>query len=314
MGEYAVEAVGLTRRFGRLTAVDRVSFQVRPGEVFGFLGPNGSGKTTTIRMLCGIVAPTAGSGRVLGLDAWREAEAVKRQIGYMSQRFALYEDLTVWENLEFYAAVYGVAGPERPGRISEFAARIGLAGLEGERAGQLAGGLRQRLAFGCASLHRPPVIFLDEPTAGVDPVARREFWDVIYALAAEGTTILVTTHYMDEAEYCNRLGLMHQGRLIALGTPEELRRGLVGQVLEVEAEPVARALEIVSDLPGLREAALFGPAIRVYAPDGVWRPETVARELEARGVAVRRVEVVPASLEDVFLATVDRQEDVGAGS
>jgi len=313
MGEYAVEAIELTRRFGRLTAVDRVSFQVRPGEVFGFLGPNGSGKTTTIRMLCGIIAPTAGSGRVLGLDAWREAEAVKRQIGYMSQRFALYEDLTVWENLEFYAAVYGVAGPERPGRISEFVALIGLAGLEGVQAGQLAGGLRQRLAFGCASLHHPPVIFLDEPTAGVDPVARREFWDVIYALAAEGTTILVTTHYMDEAEYCTRLGLMHQGRLIALGTPEELRRGLAGQVLEVEAEPVARALEIVSDLPGLREAALFGSAIRVYAPDGVWRAESVACELEARGVAVRHVEVVPASLEDVFLATVDRQEDVGAG-
>ena len=303
--EFAIEAADLTKRFGTLTAVDRVSFQVQPGEVFGFLGPNGSGKTTTIRMLCGIIPPTAGSGCVLGLDCWSQSEAVKRQIGYMSQRFALYEDLTVRENLEFYAAVYGVGRAERASRIARFVALIGLAGREEELAGRLAGGMRQRLAFGCASLHRPAVIFLDEPTAGVDPVARRDFWDLIYAMASEGTTVFVTTHYMDEAEYCNRLGLMHQGRLIAVGTPEELRGGLRGQVLEIEAEPVSQALAVASGLPDLREAALFGSVVRAYAPDESFRSSSLAALLEAEGVAVRRIQAVSPSLEDVFLAAVD---------
>jgi len=301
----AIEVANLTKKFGDFTAVDHISFEVKTGEVLGYLGPNGSGKTTTIRMLCGIIPPSAGTGRVLGLDCWRESEAIKRRIGYMSQKFALYEDLTVRENLEFYAAVYGVPAADRPGVIAEFVVRMGLAGLEGEVAGRLAGGVRQRLAFGCASLHRPPVIFLDEPTAGVDPVARREFWDVIYALAAEGTTIFVTTHYMDEAEYCHRLALMHQGRLLAIGAPDELREGLPGRVLEVEADPPARALAAVGAMAGLREPALYGEAVRVYAPPGGAEPKAVAGELSALGLTVRRVEVVPASLEEVFLATVD---------
>jgi ABC-2 type transport system ATP-binding protein len=304
---FAVEAVDLTRRFGQLTAVDSVSFQVKRGEVFGFLGPNGSGKTTTIRILCGIIPPTSGTGRVLGLDCWSQAEAIKRQIGYMSQRFALYEELSVRENLEFYAAVYGIPGPERAGRIARFVEQVGLAGREAEQAGRLAGGLRQRLAFGCAALHQPPVLFLDEPTAGVDPVARREFWDVIYALAADGTTVFVTTHYMDEAEYCNRLGLMHLGRLIAMGTPDELRRGLPGQVLEVEAEPSSRALAVLSELPGLAHVGIFGTAVRAYAASDGPLPD-IAGALQAAGVAVRRLEAVPPSLEDVFVVTVDRHD------
>jgi len=283
-----------------------VSFRIRVGEVFGFLGPNGSGKTTTIRMLCGIIPPSAGAGSVLGLDCWRESEGIKRQIGYMSQRFALYEDLSIRENLEFYGAVYGVPPAQRAERIARLVAQLGLSGRERDAAGSLAGGERQRLAFGCAYLHRPPVLFLDEPTAGVDPVARREFWDVIYALAAAGTTIFVTTHYLDEAEYCNRLGLMHQGRLVAVGTPDELRRGLAGDVLEVEAEPVAEALGVLAGLPGLRDVALFGRVVRAHAPDGARQAEAIPAALRLAGIAVRRIEVVPASLEDVFIATVDR--------
>ena len=222
----AVEVRGLVRRFGAFTAVGGIDFEVRRGEVFGFLGPNGSGKTTTIRMLCGILPPSGGEARVLGRDCWRESDAVKPQIGYMSQKFALYEDLTVVENLRFYARIYGVPPAEQDARIAASVSGSGLRGREREVAGGLGGGLRQRLAFGCATLHRPPVIFLDEPTAGVDPVARREFWDVIYALARDGATVFVTTHYMDEAEYCNRLALMHAGRLIALDTPDGLRSRL----------------------------------------------------------------------------------------
>lgn len=300
----AVEAVGLTRKFGSFVAVDDVTFEVQRGEVFGFLGPNGSGKTTTIRMLCGIIAPSGGVGRVLGLDSWRESEAVKRQIGYMSQRFALYEELTVRENLEFYASVYDVDPSERAPRVKEIVGEVGLGGRGDDEAGSLAGGLRQRLAFACAAVHQPSVLFLDEPTAGVDPSARRDFWDLIYALAAEAITVFVTTHYMDEAEYCNRLGLMHQGRLVAVGSPDELRRRLPGQVVEVEAEPLTRALDLLGSLPGLGDSALFGTSIRVYAPDGADRLRALADDLRAGGVQVRRIEQVSATLEEVFLAIV----------
>ncbi|NTU84233.1 MAG: ABC transporter ATP-binding protein, partial [Chloroflexales bacterium] len=215
---YAVEAEGLTRRFGGFVAVDNLSLQVEPGEVFGFLGPNGSGKTTTIRMLCGLLAPSAGTGRVLGFDIGRESEAIKARIGYMSQKFSLYPDLRVRENLGFYADVYGVPRRERAARMAELVAMAGLSGREAELTANLSGGWKQRLALACAIVHRPQMLFLDEPTGGVDPEARRAFWDLIYQLAQRGVTVFVTTHYMDEAEHCHRIGLMYGGRLVALDT------------------------------------------------------------------------------------------------
>jgi len=220
---YAVEVSGLTKAFGDFTAVDGLSFRVQEGEIFGFLGPNGSGKTTTIRMLCGILAPTRGRAKVAGYDVVKEPEKVKEQLGYMSQRFSLYSDLTVRENLEFYADVYQVPTSGRLQRVADLIAMANLTGRENELATNLSGGLKQRLALGCAIVHRPAILFLDEPTGGVDPVSRRNFWDMIYGLAGEGITVFVTTHYLDEAEHCNTLGLMHNARLIALGTPDELK-------------------------------------------------------------------------------------------
>jgi ABC-2 type transport system ATP-binding protein len=226
--EAAVQTRALVKRFGTFTAVDGVTLEIGRGEVFGFLGPNGAGKTTTIRILCGLLEPSGGEARVNGYDVAREPERVKQSIGYMSQKFSLYDDLTVEENLEFFSMVYGVARERREER-REFALR--MAGLEGQRkklTRELAGGMKQRLALGCAVLHEPPVLFLDEPTSGVDPMARRRFWDLIYEMAEGGATVLVSTHYMDEAEYCGRLALMHRGRVVALGSPEELRRQCPG--------------------------------------------------------------------------------------
>jgi len=230
--DVAVDIRELTRRFGPLTAVSRLSLAVQRGEVFGLLGPNGSGKTTTIRMLCGLLEPSEGSATVAGVDVRAAPERVKTQIGYMSQRFGLYEDLTVAENLEFYGGIYGLTGTVRRDRITQVVDFLGIGGRVGQLAGQLSGGWKQRLALGCALLHRPPVLFLDEPTAGVDPAARRNFWRAIHDLAHGGTTVLVTTHYMDEAERCDRLGMMSLGHLIALGTPAEVARQVGGQTLE----------------------------------------------------------------------------------
>jgi len=230
--DVAVDIQELTRRFGALTAVSQLSLQVFRGEVFGLLGPNGSGKTTTIRMLCGLLEPTSGSAKVDGVDVRLAPELVKTHIGYMSQRFGLYEDLTVAENLDFYGGIYGLTGAARRERIGEVVSFLGVGGRLGQLAGQLSGGWKQRLALGCALLHRPAVLFLDEPTAGVDPAARRNFWRAIHDLAHSGTTVLVTTHYMDEAERCDRLGMMSLGRLIALGTPAEVARAVGGQTLE----------------------------------------------------------------------------------
>lgn len=223
MQQPAIEVINLTKRFGKLTAVNNISFSIKPGEIFGFLGANGSGKSTTIRMLCGILTPTSGSGRVLGFDIATQTEKIKQNIGYMSQKFSLYDELTVDENLNFYAGVYGLNDSETIIRKREIIELTNLTGRESQRAGNLSGGWKQRLALGCALIHRPPLLFLDEPTAGVDPVSRRIFWEIIQYLTTQGVTILVTTHYMDEAELCDAVGFIHLGNLVAFGTPEELK-------------------------------------------------------------------------------------------
>jgi ABC-2 type transport system ATP-binding protein len=302
---YAVETDNLTRRFGDFTAVDRVTLQVAAGEVFGFLGPNGSGKTTTIRMLCGLIAPTGGSGRVLGFDIGRESEAIKARIGYMSQKFSLYPDLTVRENLQFYADVYGIDPRERPARMADLIAMAGLDGRERELTANLSGGWKQRLALACAIVHRPRMLFLDEPTGGVDPEARRAFWDLIYDLAQDGVTVFVTTHYMDEAEHCNRIGLMYNGRLVALDTPAGLKRSAIaGQVLEIEGSPQEQARTIVAAQPGMREVAPHGARLHAIVDDAALRGPQLAEALQRAGIEDLRIEHIDPSLEDVFVALV----------
>lgn len=305
---YAVETQHLTRRFGDFTAVDAVTFQVAPGEVFGFLGPNGSGKTTTIRMLCGLIAPTSGSGRVLGFDIGRESEAIKSRIGYMSQKFSLYSDLTVAENLRFYADVYGLPAAERAERMAELLEMAGLRGRERELTSALSGGWKQRLALACAIVHRPRVLFLDEPTGGVDPEARRAFWDLIYELAQQGVTVFVTTHYMDEAEHCNRIGMMYGGRLIALDTPAGLKHSAVtGDVLEIEGLPQDQARDLATAQPGVAEVAPHGARLHAIVDDATLRAGPIEMALRAGGVTDVRVEKIDPSLEDVFVALVGSQ-------
>ncbi|MFN8533125.1 MAG: ABC transporter ATP-binding protein [Dehalococcoidia bacterium] len=297
----AIVADGLTRRFGAFTAVDSVSFSVEPGEVFAFLGPNGSGKTTTIRMLCGILRPSAGRGTVLGLDIARDGERIKERIGYMSQRFALYEDLTVRENLEFYGEIYEV----RRGlaeRLAELIAMAGLTGRERQLAGTLSGGWKQRLALGCAIVHQPPLLFLDEPTAGVDPVSRRQFWNLIYGLARQGVTIFLTTHYLDEAEHAHRVAMMQTGRLIALDTPAALKeRGLRGRLIELETGAPMDALALLNAQPGVVEAVLYGVTLHVLLTPELELTDLVAA-LESAGIAVRSSRPIVPSLEDVFIS------------
>jgi ABC-2 type transport system ATP-binding protein len=306
MGErMAVEALELTRRFGDFLAVDQVSFVVREGEVFGFLGPNGSGKTTTIRMLCGILEPTSGVARVAGFDVAKEPERVKERIGYMSQRFSLYPDLSVWENLDFYASIYRVPASEKQQRLTELVGMANLTGRESELAKNLSGGWRQRLALGCAIAHRPRILFLDEPTGGVDPVSRRRFWEMIYSLAGEGVTVFVTTHYMDEAEHCNTLGMMHQGRLIALGTPDELKdRYLAGEILEIDSPTPADAQAVLEHLRAVRDVASYGLLLHAVVADADRDAVAVAAALQEAGITLNRTERIQPSLEDVFVSLV----------
>jgi ABC-2 type transport system ATP-binding protein len=297
----------LTRKFGDFTAVDQVTLQVDHGEVFGFLGPNGSGKTTTIRMLCGLLTPTSGVGRVLGLDIGRESEAIKARIGYMSQKFSLYSDLTVLENLRFYADVYGIGRAERAARIAELVGMAGLIGRERELTSNLSGGWKQRLALACAIIHRPRMLFLDEPTGGVDPEARRAFWELIYALAQEGVTVFVTTHYMDEAEHCNRIALMYGGRLVALDTPNGLKQGTIdGEVLEIEGAPQDDARALVAAQPGVREVAPHGARLHAIVDDAALRGPQALEALQTAGITDARVERIDPSLEDVFVALLGR--------
>jgi ABC-2 type transport system ATP-binding protein len=301
----AIEARELTKRFGGFTAVDRVSFEVARGEIFGYLGANGAGKSTTIRMLNGLLAPTEGEGRVAGHDLARDPGAVKAAIGYMSQKFSLYLDLPVRENLAFFGGAYGLEGAELTARADEVLALADLRSVGNVTTGELPGGLRQRLALACAILHRPEVVFLDEPTAGVDPVARRTFWRIIRDLARGGTTVFVTTHYLDEAEYCNRIGLMVDGRLVALDTPAGLKRTWVPEeMLVVRGRGLREAAAALAGRPGMKNVIPFGAGLHLRIEPGSLAPTEAARLLAAAGAAEVTVEATEPSLEDVFLAVV----------
>jgi drug efflux transport system ATP-binding protein len=302
-----IQVEHLTRTFGQFRAVDDVSFDVRRGEVFGFLGSNGAGKSTTIRMLCGLLTPTSGRALVDGIDVGREPEAVKRRIGYMSQRFSLYELLTVDQNIRFYAGLYGLTG-ERLERRRQFALEIGgLAGRERDLTRHLSGGWRQRLALGCALLHEPPIIFLDEPTGGVDPVSRREFWRLIDGLSHAGTTVLVTTHYLDEAERCDRVAIMHAGKLAALGTTSELKAAFHDRpILEIRAADPVATMTWLDAQPSVEKTSLFGTSVHAVLRSRETAVGELRQALAAAGLGVHAVEPVVPSLEDVFLDVVDR--------
>jgi ABC-2 type transport system ATP-binding protein len=308
----AVVVKDLERRFGSFVAVNRVSFEVAKGEIFGFLGPNGAGKSTTIRMLCGILAPSGGAGTVAGFNIRTEAEEIKAHIGYMSQKFSLYEDLTVEENIDFYSGIYRLP-PEKKQERKEWV--IEMAGLQEHRHSRtaiLAGGWKQRLALGCAILHEPPIIFLDEPTSGVDPISRRRFWDLIYELAGRGVTVFVTTHYMDEAEYCDRIALIYRGELIAIGSPEVLKRELMPEeVLEVLCARPQDAMGEIEKVPGVKEVALFGKGLHVVAEDGETTAAAVRSLLKERGYEIERVEKIVPSLEDVFVSLIEARDRAG---
>jgi ABC-2 type transport system ATP-binding protein len=309
--EPAVVVEDLVKRFGGFTAVDQVSFSVARGEVFGFLGPNGAGKSTTIRILCGLLTPTSGRGQVAGYDVTRESEQIKQRIGYMSQRFSLYEDLTVTENIEFYGGVYGVERRRMAERKQWILEMANLTARADSLTGELAVGWKQRLALGCALVHEPEILFLDEPTAGVDPVSRRNFWDLIYSVAGRGVTVFVTTHYLDEAEHCDRIGLIYAGKLIALAGPRELKaRFTAGVLLEVYAEPVMAALDALARAPAAKEVSLFGAALHVLV-EHEGAAEQIRAALVRNGVEVRNLEVITPSLEDVFVALIEEADREG---
>jgi len=305
MDEYTVKVVNLSKKFGDFTAVDKVTFNIRRGEIFGFLGPNGAGKTTTIRMLLCLLRPTAGHATVLGYDIVRQPEDIRKHIGYMSQRFSLYQDLTVSENLDFYGRTYGVRGEQLRQRKRFAIEMAGLEGRERELTRNLSGGWKQRLALGAAILHEPEMLFLDEPTAGVDPISRRAFWDLLYQLAEEGTTIFVTTHYMDEAEHCQDLAFIHNGRIIAQGAPEEIKlTKMQGQVLEIDCTQPDVAIGALRRMGLFEEVALYGALIHVVAEGIAEHKPRIAQALAEEGVQVQTMDIIAPSLEDVFISNV----------
>ena len=309
----AVRVENLTRRFGDFTAVDSVSFTVAPGEIFGFLGPNGAGKTTTIKMLSALLRPTSGNAWVAGYDVVEEPGAIKHRIGYMSQLFSLYGDLTVRENVMLFAGLYGVTGERLHQRRAWVLRMAGLESHQEQLTATLPLGWKQRLALGCALIHEPPILFLDEPTSGVDPIARRGFWDLIDSIASHGTTVFVSTHYMEEAEYCHRLALMNRGGLIALATPQDLRAGMIDPILQIATSDPPRAVEILQEVPEVIEASLYGRFVHAVVADLETARETLHSVLTQHGLACEHVTSVTPSLEDVFVALVRQQGGAAVG-
>ncbi len=300
----AVKVEQLTRTFGDFVAVNRIDLDVRKGEIYGFLGPNGAGKSTTIKMLCGLLLPSGGSGTVGGYDIVRQSEEIKKTIGYMSQKFSLYDDLTVEENINFYSGIYSVPDPRKEERKEWVLTMAGLADKRRSLTRMLAGGFKQRLALGCAVLHEPPILFLDEPTSGVDPVSRRNFWTMIYEMSQAGTTVFVTTHYMDEADYCDRLGLIYRGRIIAEGTPNELKtKYMTRNVLEVDVDRVVEAMDLLNR--NAIEAAIFGSVLHATVENAAAGEDHIRRVLGESGFPVRKIEKIVPSLEDVFVTLIE---------
>src|SRR6202163_4482044 len=306
---YAVEIDDMVKAFGAFVAVDHVSLQVRKGEIFGFLGPNGAGKSTAIRILCGLLTPTFGRARVSGLDVATQPEEIRRHIGCMSQKFSLYDDLTVEENIDFFTGIYGVPKAQRAPGKQHVLEMANLMERRGSLTGTLSGGWKQRLALGCAILHDPPVLFLDEPTSGVDPIARGAFWGLIHDLSETGHTIFVSTHYMDEAENCHRLALMYRGKVIALGTPEELKNGMTQHsLMNLEAPEPLKTMRALQDLEGVVDVAVFGGGLHVTVDDAAATGARMRQTLAGKGIEVARLEQIQPSMEDVFVALIEAEE------
>ena len=303
----SIEVNNLTKKFGSFTSVDAVSFAVKKGEVFGFLGANGAGKTTTIRMLCGILEPSSGDATVGGYSVMNEPNKVKTRIGYMSQRFSLYNDLTVEENINFFGGVYGLKENELEERKRWVLSIANLNGKENILTASLPGGIKQRLALGTAVIHKPEIVFLDEPTSGVDPISRRNFWDLINNLASEGTTVFVTTHYLEEAEYCNNITLIDAGRIIAQGNPEELKSNYIKhKILEIECDKPVEALELIKDLSFIEEVSIFGNNIHVNVTDEKSAKINLKNILKENLITVMRIDEISPTLEDVFIHLLER--------
>jgi ABC-2 type transport system ATP-binding protein len=305
----SVQIENLVKTFGAFVAVDHVTLQVQKGEIFGFLGPNGAGKSTTIRMLCGLLTPTSGRASVNGFDVATQPEQIRRSIGYMSQKFSLYDDLTVEENIDFFTGIYGVPRERRAERKDYVLRMAGIVERRRALTGTLSGGWKQRLALGCAILHNPPVLFLDEPTSGVDPIARGDFWTLIREMSAEGHTIFVSTHYMDEAEYCHRLALMYRGKVIALGPPAELKAGLTNHSLfQLDSSDPLETMRALEGLPGIHDVAVFGGGLHVTVDDPAAAESRIRQALAAKSIEVKRLEKIMPSMEDVFVAIIEAEE------
>jgi len=307
--EPSVEVRNLVKLFDDFCAVDNVSFEVNRGEIFGFLGPNGAGKSTTIRMLCGLLSPTSGEAHVGGFDIATQADTLRHHIGYMSQKFSLYDDLTVEENINFFSGIYRVPASERKSRKDYVLQMAGLADRRDSLTRTLSGGWKQRLALGCAILHEPPILFLDEPTSGVDPLARRSFWSLIYDLSDAGHTIFVSTHYMDEAEYCHRLALMHRGRIVAMGEPASLKKDLqVHALLNLETSDPLESMKTLERLDSIHEVAVFGSGLHVSVRDPETAKKDIRLALEKQNIGIRSLEEIAPSMEDIFVVTIEEEE------
>ncbi|MBZ5497131.1 MAG: ABC transporter ATP-binding protein [Acidobacteriia bacterium] len=309
-----VETTNLTRRFGELTAVDGLSIRIERGEIFGLVGPDGAGKTTTLRLLCGLLDPTEGTARVVGHDVQRELESVKDRIGYMAQRFGLYVDLTVDENMGFYADLFGISASERSALTAQLLKMTRMAPFRGRPAGNLSGGMKQKLGLMCTLLHRPQVLFLDEPTNGVDPVSRRDFWAILYQLVKDGLTVVITTAYLDEAERCNRIGLMHKGKLIRCEAPDALKRNLDEVCYEVRTPDARRTREIIERLPGVVSVEPFGAALHLFLSPGQTSADRLEREVASHGIEPVELRKIVPSLEDAFIALIRKAGRASPGN